>query len=44
MTKAINDLPVAEIDTALVLKVLEPIWQRKDRDGDADSKPKSSWS
>ena len=28
-TAAINDLPVAEIDTALVLKALEPIWREK---------------
>jgi hypothetical protein len=27
LTEAINDLPVAGIDTALVLKVLEPIWK-----------------
>ena len=26
LTRAINDLPVAAIDTAAVLKVLEPIW------------------
>src|SRR5271166_325882 len=26
VTEAINDLPVAAIDTGLVLKVLEPIW------------------
>ena len=29
LTAVINDLPVAEIDTALVLKVLEPIWKTK---------------
>ena len=29
LTAAINDLPVAAIDTALVLKVLEPIWHEK---------------
>jgi integrase len=29
LTAAINDLPVDAIDTALVLKVLEPIWQEK---------------
>jgi integrase len=28
-TKAINDLPVAAIDTALVLKVLRPLWHEK---------------
>jgi hypothetical protein len=28
-TAAINDLPVSEIDTGLVLKVLEPIWTAK---------------
>jgi integrase len=28
ITELINDLPVATIDTALVLKVLEPIWLR----------------
>lgn len=27
-TAAINDLPVSAIDTALVLKVLEPLWQK----------------
>ena len=27
-TQAINDLPVSEIDTALMLKVLEPIWTK----------------
>jgi len=27
-TKVINDLPVSEIDTAHVLKVLQPIWQK----------------
>jgi integrase len=27
-TEPINDLPVSEIDTALVLKVLEPIWSK----------------
>jgi integrase len=27
-TQAINDLPVASIDTGLVLKVLEPIWTK----------------
>jgi hypothetical protein len=27
-TAAINDLPVAAIDTALVLNVLRPIWNR----------------
>jgi integrase len=27
-TEAINDLPVAAIDTGLVLQVLEPIWQK----------------
>jgi integrase-like protein/Arm domain-containing DNA-binding protein len=29
ITKAINDLPVAAVDTALVLKVLRPIWLDK---------------
>ena len=29
ITAVINDLPVSEIDTALVLKVLEPIWREK---------------
>jgi integrase len=29
ITAAINDLNIAEIDTALVLKVLEPIWRTK---------------
>ena len=29
VTAAINNLPVAEIDTPLVLKVLEPIWREK---------------
>jgi hypothetical protein len=29
LTVEINDLPVDAIDTALVLKVLEPIWQEK---------------
>jgi len=29
LTAAINDLPVDAIDTALVLKVLEPVWQEK---------------
>ncbi|MET3838752.1 site-specific integrase [Bradyrhizobium sp. OAE829] len=28
-TRAINDLPVAAVDTALVLKVLRPIWLKK---------------
>ncbi len=28
LTAAINDLPIAAIDTALVLKVLEPIWTK----------------
>lgn len=28
-TKVINDLPVAAVDTALVLKVLRPIWLKK---------------
>jgi integrase len=27
-TKTINDLPVAAVDTALVVKVLEPLWYR----------------
>jgi integrase len=29
ITVPINDLPVSEIDTALVLKVLKPIWREK---------------
>jgi len=29
LTAAINDLPITAIDTSLVLKVLEPVWQEK---------------
>jgi hypothetical protein len=29
LTVAINDLPITAIDTSLVLKVLEPVWQEK---------------
>lgn len=29
VTAAINGLPVAEIDTALIIKVLEPVWTEK---------------
>ena len=35
----IGDLPVAEVGTAHVLQILEPIWKAKGRDSGARSRP-----